>query len=418
MRIIHTSDWHLGQHFMGKTRQSEHKAFLDWLADEIKSRKADGLVVAGDIFDTGTPPSYARTLYNEFIVSLQAAGGVQTLILGGNHDAPATLNEARSILACLNTRVVGSLSREPKDHLMVLNDKKGSPGLIVCALPFLRPGDLVKSLGGQSARDKQDAMGQAIQACYARVFEAARAEQKRLGPGPGNAVLPIMATGHLTVVGGKSSESVRDIYIGSLDAFAAKNFPGVDYLALGHLHRPQQIKDQDHIRYSGSPIPLSFDEASIPKQVLEVVFDQGRLKQITPIPLPCFRSLISLKGSLEKIENEIKALGAGEKQGTLTSWLEVEVSTDIYLTDLQERIQAMIKAGFKDPGQMELLRVKRKKAGPGSADLPPKGEQLEELTPKEVFARRLAKEELGPDQEIMLNRLFDEILDQVKEGVK
>ncbi len=268
MRIIHTSDWHLGQHFMGRNRQAEHKAFLAWLVGEIKERRADALVVAGDIFDTGAPPSYARTLYNEFIVSLQGTGCGQTLILGGNHDAAATLNEARSILECLNTQVVAGILETPEDHVILFNDRDGGPGLIVCAVPFLRPRDLVKSIGGQSGRDKQRALGEAIRKFYDQVFGAAKAAQERLGQAGGS--LPIMATGHLTVVGGKSSESVRDIYIGSLDARPAKGFPGADYIALGHLHRGQQIRMLDHIRYSGSPIPLSFDEGGSGKQVLQV----------------------------------------------------------------------------------------------------------------------------------------------------
>ena len=95
MRIIHTSDWHLGQHFMGKSREAEHRAFLDWLGNLIIQSSADALVVAGDIFDTGTPPSYARAMYNDFIVSLQKTGCSMTVVLGGNHDSPATLNEAK-----------------------------------------------------------------------------------------------------------------------------------------------------------------------------------------------------------------------------------------------------------------------------------------------------------------------------------
>lgn len=412
MRIIHTSDWHLGQHFMGRSRQAEHQAFLIWLINEIRERRVDGLVVAGDVFDTGAPPSYARTLYNEFIVSLQDTGCAQTLILGGNHDAAATLNEARSILECLNTRVVAGILGTPEDHVILFNDRSGEPGLIVCAVPFLRPRDLVKSVGGQSGRDKQQAMGEAIQVFYSQVFEAAKAEQERLG-------LPIMTTGHLTVVGGKSSESVRDIYIGSLDAFPARGFPAADYIALGHLHRGQQIKDQEHIRYSGSPIPLSFDEGGSPKQVLQVDFENGKLKEVAPVPVPCFRSLKCLRGSLEDIEEgieEFKAacngIGAGE-----TPWLEAEVSADHYLTDLQDRIQEVIEKVFGESGRPELLRVRRKKRKHQEGENARIRERLEELSPKDVFARRLEAEALSVEQLDTMNTLFDEILDRVREDV-
>jgi len=398
---------------MGRNRLDEHRAFLAWLLDEIQERRADGLVVAGDIFDTGAPPSYARTVYNEFIVSLQKTGCRQTLILGGNHDAAATLNEARSILECLNTRVVAGILEKPEDHVLLFNDREGKPGLIVCAVPFLRPRDIIKSVGGQSGRDKQRAMGEAIGEFYDQVFRAAESERERLClPG-----LPIMATGHLTVVGGKSSESVRDIYIGSLDAFPAKGFPQADYIALGHLHRYQQIKNQDHIRYSGSPIPLSFDEGGSPKQVLQVDFEGGKLREVTPVPVPCFRILKCLKGNLEEIEQgiqELKAVCTGNGVGE-TTWLEAEVSEDHYLTDLQDRMQEMIKQVFGEEGGPELLRVRRKKCRHREGENVQARERLEELSPKEVFSRRLEAEELSAEQTQTMNNLFDEILDRVRE---
>ncbi len=219
MRIFHTSDWHLGQHFMGKTREKEHRAFLSWLRRSIRERRADALVVTGDIFDTGTPPSYARALYNEFIVSLQETCCACVVVLGGNHDSAATLNEGKSLLACLKTRVIAGLSENPEDHLVEVPTQDGSPGLLICALPFLRPRDLVLSLGGQTGLEKQEALAQAICDVYARVFERALSRRKELARETGGRDIPIMATGHLTLVGTSSTESVRDIYIGSLTGF-------------------------------------------------------------------------------------------------------------------------------------------------------------------------------------------------------
>lgn len=438
MRIIHTSDWHLGQHFMGKSREAEHRAFLTWLLCLIKETKADALVVAGDVFDTGTPPSYARAMYNEFIVALQQTGCSQAIILGGNHDSAATLNEAKTLLDCLNTKVVAGLSPEPEDHVLVLEKQDRSPGAILCAIPFIRPKDLVSSMAGQTGEDKQAALSGAITQFYQKVFKAAQKKQEQLkaiGPDstaggkdsnqqtknmcPGD--LPIIATGHLTVVGGKSSESVRDIYIGSLDAFAARHFPPVDYLALGHLHRSQIIKDQDHIRYSGSPIALSFDEGKIQKQVLKVDFKPGEPADITSVPIPCFRQLVSIKGDLACIEREISALGSlpddngdagkGLPSSSLNIWLEVEVITDDYLSDLQERIQQMIQNGAgKDKGSMiELLRIRRKRKKNGQGLARAAKEKLEELTPNEVFLRRLAQEDIDPGEAEKLTWMFNQI---------
>ncbi len=405
MRIIHTSDWHLGQHFMGKSRESEHRAFLDWLGDLIVQSRADALVVAGDIFDTGTPPSYARTMYNDFIVSLQNTGCAMTIILGGNHDSAATLNEAKELLACLNTRVTGNVT-DPKDHVLVLRDAKGDPGAILCAIPFIRPRDVVKSLAGQSGQDKKQVLVESISNFYREVFKIACDLRDELG---GKIGLPIIATGHLTVVGGKSSESERDIYIGSLDAFPAGKFPIADYIALGHLHRGQTIKGADHIRYSGSPIPLSFDEGKLIKQVLQVDFEGGSLKEIEAVSIPCFRRLACIKGNLELIEEKIKELPDPAEGRTL--WLEVEVATDDYLSDLTNRIQAMI-----EERPIELLRIRRKRKPFESGLTSSAKEKLEELKPGEVFLRRLAKEEMDDSEQGQLTGLFEEILGRVEQG--
>ncbi|RLB88044.1 MAG: exonuclease subunit SbcD [Deltaproteobacteria bacterium] len=410
MRIIHTSDWHLGQHFMGKSREEEHRAFLDWLRFFIIQSRADALVVAGDIFDTGTPPSYARGLYNDFIVSLQNTGCAMTVILGGNHDSAATLNESRELLACLNTRVIGNITLDFKDHVLVLKDADGTPGAILCAIPFLRPRDLVTSLAGQSGQDKKQVLVQGISDLYDGVFTAACELRDEMDS---SSRLPIIATGHLTIVGGTSSESVREIYIGSLDAFPANQFPPVDYMALGHLHKGQTLKGADHIRYSGSPIPLSFDEGKHAKQILQVDFDDGELKQVESVPIPCFRTLSCIKGNLEQIEKGINELPVPADGRSL--WLEVEVATDDYLSDLGNRIQAMIDA--RDGSRsIELLRIRRRRKAFETGLVSASKEKLEELKPDEVFLRRLAEEEMDNPEKDQLTDLFKEILDQVVQG--
>ncbi len=415
MRIIHTSDWHLGQHFMGKSREMEHRAFLDWLLAFIRESRADALVVAGDIFDTGTPPSYARAMYNDFIVSLQKTGCPRAVILGGNHDSPATLNEVKELLACLNTIVVGNISALPENHVIVLNKADNSPGAIFCGIPFIRPRDLVFSMAEESGRDKKQALADAITLYYEQVFQAALDLRDKLDiqDKPGRQQpLPIIATGHLTVVGGRTSESVRDIYIGSLDAFPTRNFPGADYIALGHLHQGQQIKGADHIRYSGSPIPLSFDEARRSKQILQVDFENGILKEIESVPIPCFRTLTSIKGDLKEIEKQIHGIhGLEDMTGGRTMWLEVEVAADDYLMDLQTRVQAMI-----EDKPIELLRIRRKRKPYESGLITESKEKLEELTPLEVFSRRLAMEEIDDREKDRLLELFKEINSQVDQA--
>ncbi|ADE15086.1 nuclease SbcCD, D subunit [Nitrosococcus halophilus Nc 4] len=405
MRIMHTSDWHLGQYFMGKSREREHQAFLDWLLVQIKEQGVDALIVAGDIFDTGTPPSYARALYNNFVVSLQPTG-CQLVVIGGNHDSVATLHESRQLLACLNTWVVGGIEGSLAQQVKVLKRRDGQPGAVLCAVPYLRPREVLTSQAGESGQDKRQVLQSAIQAHYDRVYQLACEQQDNVGE-----KLPIIATGHLTTVGGEISESVREIYIGTLEAFPASAFPPADYIALGHLHQAQRVGRQDHIRYSGSPIPLSFDEAASPKQVLLADFAQGRLQQVESLPVPRFQGLQTLQGSLSEIEAQVHELMTSVPPQEIL-WLEVEVAGDDYLSDLQNRVQALCEGK-----PVELLRVRRQRRGRPTALRREARETLTELTVEEVFERRLSLEDFQDEALVAnLKTAFQQIAAELKPG--
>lgn len=405
MKIIHTSDWHLGQFFYSRSRAQEHQAFLDWLLSQITLLQVNALIVAGDIFDTGSPPSYAREMYNHFVVELQKTG-CQLVILAGNHDSVAVLNESRELLACLNTRVIASASPDVDDQLVVLNDAQDLPAAIVCAIPYLRPRDIQLSQAGLDSQQKQQNLLQAIADHYRHCYQAALRLRETLG----DPSLPIIATGHLTALGVSKSDSVRDIYIGTLDAFPASAFPPADYIALGHIHRPQQVGGQPHIRYSGSPIALSFDESSTEKSVCLVEFSPQSAPVITPLPVPCVQPLKTLKGSLAEIEQQLASL-TPLADGTPV-WLDIEVTQQEYLSDLQQRIEALTEGR---PAEVLLLR--RSRTGAASGIDRKNNETLSELTAEEVFLRRLSREEELPEEEQQrLLTLFLQTLEQVRDA--
>lgn len=391
MRIIHTSDWHLGQNFYTKSRGPEHQAFLDWLLTAAVEHNVDAIIVAGDIFDTGSPPSYARELYNRFVVKLQATG-CQLVVLAGNHDSVATLNESRELMACLNTSVIASARHDTREQTLLLNKKDGSPGAILCPIPFLRPRDIQSSQAGLSGHEKQRSLMEAISEHYQQCYAAAVALR-------GEQPLPIIATGHLTTVGVTKTDAVRDIYIGTLDAFPAQHFPPADYIALGHIHRAQLIGGTQHIRYSGSPISLSFDETGKEKSVYLVEFTQGALHEVTALPVPVSQPLAVIKGSLAEIEQQLGKWA--DAPASPKVWLDIEIATDEYLHDAQRHIQQITE---KLPVEVILLRRSREQRERVIARS--HKETLSELSVEEVFERRLAQEETTEERGQRLRTLF------------
>ena len=411
MRIIHTSDWHLGQNFMGKSRACEHQAFFRWLFKKIKKHKVDALIVSGDVYDTGSPPSYAREMFNQFVVDLQDTG-CQMVVLAGNHDSVATLNESSELLSCLNTQVISKVSLDkPESQLISLKNRQGKVEAILCAIPFIRPRDVLISQAGQSGRDKQQAMQQAIADYYQQVYQLAL--KKR-----GKKKIPIIASGHLTTVGASTSDSVREIYIGTLDAFPAKAFPPVDYMALGHIHQTQKVAKSEQIRYCGSPLPLSFDEAGgVDKSVLLVDFKADKFMHAKPLMIPRSQPMQVIKGNLKQIEKQIKSLADKyELAGRQTVWLEIVVSEQDYMNDLQGRVQAMTE-GLP----LEVLRLKRDSRSRQNKKQLKQKETLNELTVNDVFERRLSEEDWQDKEEkARLKRIkhqFRKVVDELVSGV-
>lgn len=391
MRIIHTSDWHLGQNFYSKSRAAEHSAFLDWLLSIAQQHEVDAIIVAGDIFDTGSPPSYARELYNHFVVQLQQTG-CQLVVLAGNHDSVATLNESRDILAFLKTTVVANAGHAP----FILPLRDGTPGAVFCPVPFLRPRELVTSQAGHSSGEKQQQLLSAISDYYQQQYQQACALR-------GDRPLPIIASGHLTTVGASKSDAVRDIYIGTLEAFPASHFPPVDYIALGHIHRAQLVGGNEHIRYSGSPISLSFDETGKSKSVNLVTFTDGHLTDVSPLTVPVTQPLAVLKGDFASISEQLGQWR--DAPSDPVTWLDIEITSDEYLHDIQRKIQAQA-----DDLPVEVLLVRRSRAQRERILAGERRETLSELRVEEVFERRLAQETLEETQQQRLKQLFNETL--------
>lgn len=395
MRILHTSDWHLGQIFMGKSRVEEHEAFLFWLLETIKEKQIEVLLVSGDIFDTGTPPNYALELYYNFLKELSSIKTlITTIITAGNHDSISTLKAPKQLLEVLNVHVI--TSGDEDENVIIPIYKNEDLKSIICAVPFLRDIVIRKSLGGETISEKEKLANSGIKAyyenCYKKALELKKDKQ-----------IPIISMGHLTTVGSRSSQSERDIYIGGTIDIGGDYLASMfDYVALGHLHINQIVGSSSHVRYCGSPIPLSFSESKNTQKINLVSFETSNL-EIEELEIPLFRKLLVIKGNYEVIKNELS------KIEDKNSWIEVHIKDDNAMfvngeiRELASKLELTLLAVKIDKSEKQLK----------ADDL--KVISLDELSVEQVFEKRLELEELEDkefEKELLFN--FKEIVSKVQ----
>ncbi len=403
MKLLHTSDWHIGRTLYGRKRYEEFEAFLTWLAETIQQNEIDALLVAGDVFDTSAPSNRAQELYYRFLCRVAASSCRHVVVVAGNHDSPSFLNAPKELLKALDVHVVGSSTESPEDEVLVLRNDQDTPELIVCAVPYLRDRDIRVAEAGESVEDKERKLIEGIRTHYAAV--AALAEQKREELG---ADIPIVGTGHLFTAGGQTvdGDGVRELYVGSLAHVTAGIFPACfNYLALGHLHVPQKVNGSETIRYSGSPLPMGFGEAKQQKSVCQVEF-HSTAASVQLIDVPIFQKLERVKGDWDGISTRILELSATGSQG----WLEVIYDGTEVIGDLRERLEAAISGT-----QMEILRIKNNRIIDRVLGQIHEEETLDDLNVNDVFERCLAVHEVPEDQRSELLRAYQETVSSLYE---
>ena len=404
MRILHTSDWHIGRALYGRKRYEEFEAFLNWLAGLLEDENIDVLLVAGDVFDNSTPSNYAQELYYRCLCRVAAASYRHVVVTAGNHDSPSFLNAPKELLRFLNIHVVGCASDSPADELVVLSGPDDEPMLIVCAIPYLRDRDIRTAEAGESLEDKERKIIEGIRDHYRMVYEAAEHKRSML-----KEPVPIVAMGHLFTAGGRTvdGDGVRELYIGTLLQVRTDVFPEcIDYLALGHLHIPQTVGGSDFIRYAGSPLPIGFGEARQGKSVVLVEFS-GNAPLVTTIPVPRFQELKSLQGDWPTISRDIDAL---KSEGS-NAWLEIVYEGDEIAGDLRERLDEAVEGTG-----MEILRVKNNRVLERTMSVMHMDETLDDLNVTAVFERCLASHEVPEDQRPALLTTYREIIASLNEA--
>jgi exonuclease SbcD len=391
MRLLHTSDWHLGHTLKEVSREHEHAAFLAWLLETCTREAPDVLVITGDVFDSGTPPASAERMWFELLANARRARPAMDIIaIAGNHDSPARLGAASSLLRELNIHVIGNLPRSMDDVLIPVANGAG----LVAAVPFLRPVDV--PVGCEDP----------LATIYGNVMDAARARRR--------SDQALIVLGHLYVTGADPSHlSERRVSIGGQESASLRLFPDdIDYVALGHMHRAQRV-GRDNIRYAGAPIALSLDEANYRHQVVVVDFADGRVTQMRSVDVPQVIEIVRIpaRGSISLVDAvaAIDALPARlDGDDPVRPYLEVSIELD----RPEPRLRTMIETAL-DGKRARLVQLHVERTGSGAA-LGDRvvAKRLAELDPRDVFGQLWARDHAEPPS-ASVSGAFDRLLAEV-----
>lgn len=435
MRILHTADWHLGHTLRDHSRTAEHRYFLNWLVATVVERRVDVLLIAGDVFDSANPPPAAWRMWFEFLGRLkQAQPHAQVVVIAGNHDSATRMEAPRELLSAFDVRVVGRLQRDTsgklqtQDVIVPLRDASGAVVAQCVAIPFLRAsdviglaprpaGDLARADDGEvlvprpsfeaQAGDGADPLIEGMRALHEELFGAARSRLKE------GQSLVAMAHGYL--VGGALSElSERKVLGGNQHALPIDLFPDdCNYVALGHLHRPQMLAGKEHIRYPGSPIPLSMPERLHAHHVVFCDLLGAEREKVWSLRTPRLVEMTRIpeRGEVDA-EEALRAVEAlDERDPDLPEEQRPLVEVAIRLAQPSPSIAERVARAMADKNA-RLVRVEVVLAdGPKSAPRAPC--DLASLSVEEVFVRRYRQQFEG-DVPAPLMRAFRELLDEVE----
>ena len=379
IRILHTADWHLGQTFFGYDRAEEHKAFLDWLAEEIRQNEIDALVIAGDVFDVSNPSAASQRIYYEFIYRVTAENPkLQIVIVAGNHDSAARLEAPLPLLQAMRTEVRGVVRKLEGgeidyDHLTIeLKNREGEAEVLCMAVPFLRQGDYptVPTEGNPYAEGVRELYTQLLQRLWKR-----RKENQS-----------ILAIGHLQAIGSEIAEkdySERTV-IGGLECVSPDTFSEkIAYTALGHIHKAQRVSGRENVRYAGSPIPMSFAEKHYHHGVVKVTLDEGWAVEIEKLEYTPLVRLLSIPATEaaapDEVLDELRGLELPEDEPM--PYLEVKVKLSEPEPMLRQQVEEILEG---KPVRLARIVSFYRQAAEGSVEEEVLTAGLQEMNPLQI----------------------------------
>ncbi len=332
MKILHSSDWHIGHKLYERSRYDEHEKFFDWLIELAKEKGIDLLLVSGDIFDSPLPSGDATDQYYRFLYRLHRETDAHMILTAGNHDSPVRLAAPREFLRMARIHVVGSPAGQ--NQRCVITIEKDAGKVVVIAMPYTAEGEILSHITLETQVERSLRYREALKALYEKCMSSAELS------------VPVIAMGHFTLAGGEAGDSERNILLGGSMPLQPVDLPdGLIYVALGHLHRPQQIQGREFpIVYSGSPLPLTFKEAQYAKKVF-ILDTSSAEKGPEALTVPVFQPLRQIRGKTGELLEELKK----EDLRFDDAFLEVTVTLDVPLPGLTESIKkACLERGARD----------------------------------------------------------------------
>ena len=381
MKIIHTADWHLGNRLMDRSRAKEQGEFLRWLLELTDQEKPDALIISGDVFDTGTPGEGTREMYYKFLSQADERGCHQVVVTAGNHDSVAQMESARPFLGRFHCQMVTKITAEEEEKALIeVQGDAGEVKGLICAIPYLRPADASVSTEERDEEGNSLSYRLGINRMVVRIGQLA-ACWKEAHPGK-----PVVAMGHLPVLGVERTNSTRD-QLGTIEVVSESIFPHTfDYVALGHIHKASD-PGKGRILYSGSPLAMGVDEAQYKHYVF--VVDVGEKLDVRAVEVPKFTDFVQKKcmnrAELDEMLDEILRR-TGEQ--TAPIWLSVQY----YGGDLTpNELNAIVRQRLPEESVPCILTKRALEEAIPATQAGGTGDSLSNYTPETLFERRMGE---------------------------
>lgn len=399
MKILHTSDWHIGKQLHKYDLSKDLNYFFEWLVNYIKTESIDVLLISGDIFDQANPSQAAYKQYYDLLKKLINLD-CKIILTGGNHDSASVLNAPKELLKAFDISVIGGSIEDPSE--MFVQVEKNGEKIVVAAIPFLKDRDVRKSVEGETYATKIEQIKMGLQTYFSNI-------NLHYNNNHSDEVFILMA--HLYVQGSQLSDSERDIQIGNQAGIEPLIFEGIPhYVALGHIHKPQVISRTNNIHYCGSPISLSFSEKEDCKQINIIHVEQNKISNVEIIPIPKHRNLITFEGNLHEVTHLIEAYTEGT---TLISLAEIIVNEESESLEKRQAFEELIASQPNKNIEIVKSRLNFKSKIRGATDAFSVGTDVADVTPMQMFEKKLELQS-GMENIEELKNAFREILEELK----